>query len=80
MKSADDAKALKRLAQAVRHARTSAAMTQEDVAFTAAVSVRHYQELESGRLNPSFLCFLVTVPRFVDDAEGIRLVVLSSTD
>lgn len=55
MKSADEAKALKRLAQAVRRLRVSAAMTQEDVAFAATVSVRHYQELESGRLNPSFL-------------------------
>jgi transcriptional regulator with XRE-family HTH domain len=30
-------------------------MTQEEVAFAAEFSIRHYQSLESGRLNPSFL-------------------------
>jgi transcriptional regulator with XRE-family HTH domain len=30
-------------------------MTQEAVAFEAGISVRHFQELESGRLNPSYL-------------------------
>jgi transcriptional regulator with XRE-family HTH domain len=33
-------------------------MTQEDVAFEAGISVRHYQSLESGRLNPSYLVVL----------------------
>lgn len=47
--------ALKRLARAVRKARSAAGLTQEDAAFAAGVSVRHYQELESGRLNPSYL-------------------------
>jgi transcriptional regulator with XRE-family HTH domain len=73
VKSAEDAKALKRLAQAVRRARTSAAMTQEDVAFAAAVSVRHYQELESGRLNPSLLML-----RSVAAATGTTLAKLAS--
>lgn len=39
----------------MRKARGAAGLTQEDVAFAAGVSVRHYQELESGRLNPSYL-------------------------
>lgn len=33
-------------------------MTQEDVAFEAGISVRHYQSLESGDLNPSYLILL----------------------
>jgi DNA-binding XRE family transcriptional regulator len=71
--SAEDAKVLKRLAQAVRRARTSAAMTQEDVAFAAAVSARHYQELESGRLNPSFLML-----RAVAAAVGRTVAILTA--
>ena len=46
---------LVRLAKAVRAARAAAGLTQEDVAFAAGLSVRHFQELESGRLNPSYL-------------------------
>ncbi len=46
---------LLRLAEAVRAARAASGASQESVAFSAGISVRHYQELESGRLNPSYL-------------------------
>lgn len=53
-----NAKALTALAKAVVEARRRAGMTQEDVAFEAGISVRHYQSLESGDLNPSYLILL----------------------
>jgi transcriptional regulator with XRE-family HTH domain len=66
---ADQERTLERLAQAVRRARRTAAMTQEAVAFGAGVSVRHFQELESGRLNPSYVTL-----RAVAAAMGTTLV------
>ncbi len=60
--SSANAKALKALAEAVASARKRAGMTQEDVAFEAGISVRHFQALESGALNPSYLV-LVAVSR-----------------
>jgi DNA-binding XRE family transcriptional regulator len=53
--SRDNARALEQLARAVRDSRKEAGLTQEGVAFEAGISVRHFQELESGRLNPSYL-------------------------
>ena len=63
-----DSQALKNLAEAVRRARRAAGLTQEAVAFEASISVRHYQELESGRLNPSY-----TTLRAVAAAMGTTL-------
>ena len=42
-------------------------MTQEDVAFETGISVRHFQSLESGELNPSYVilravCSALKVP------------------
>ena len=73
MTGRDEAQALQRLAQIIRRARAAAEMTQEDVAFAAGVSVRHYQELESGRLNPSFLTL-----RAVAAATGTTLAKLAA--
>jgi transcriptional regulator with XRE-family HTH domain len=53
--SLNDARALEQLARAVRNSRREAGLTQEAAAFEAGISVRHFQELESGRLNPSYL-------------------------
>lgn len=50
-----DQEALKRLARAVRHQREAVGFVQEEVAHRAAISVRHYQTLESGKLNVSYL-------------------------
>lgn len=61
-------RALPRLAEAVRRSREVAGFTQEDVAYKAAISVRHYQALESGRLNPSYLTLLT-----IAKALGTRL-------
>ena len=47
--------ALVRLARAIQRARALRGASQETTAFEAGISVRHYQELESGRLNPSYL-------------------------
>ena len=73
------AKALSALAKAVVDARRRAGMTQEDVAFEAGISVRHYQSLESGDLNPSYLVLLavsgaldVSLSRLMSAAEGFR--------
>lgn len=66
--------ALKRLAVAVRKARDRAGLTQEQAAFSAGMSVRHYQELESGRLNPSYL-----VLRAVAKATGTTIARLASS-
>jgi len=53
-------------------------MTQEDVAFEAGVSVRHYQSLEGGDLNPSYLVLLavsralnVSPARLISAAESL---------
>jgi transcriptional regulator with XRE-family HTH domain len=37
---------------AIRRLRRDRNLTQEDVASEADVSIRHYQQLESGRMNP----------------------------
>lgn len=57
MKASDPegVEALGRLAHAIRATRAAAGVTQEDAAHEAGLSVRHYQELESGRLNASYL-------------------------
>jgi transcriptional regulator with XRE-family HTH domain len=71
-----NAKALANLAKAIADARRRAGMTQEDVAFEAGISVRHYQSLESGELNPSYLILLAvsravkaSLPRLLSAAE-----------
>lgn len=46
--------AVKRLAGAIRKRRVALGFTQEDVAYAAGLSVRHYQQLESGIANPRF--------------------------
>lgn len=38
---------------AIQRLRKAKALTQEDVAYEAEVSIRHYQQLESGRMNPT---------------------------
>jgi transcriptional regulator with XRE-family HTH domain len=47
--------ALGRALSAVRRER---GLTQEDVAFGSGVSLRHYQQLESGHMNPTFKTLL----------------------
>lgn len=49
-----EAAALGALARVVRRRRQESGLTQEDAAHDADLSVRHYQSLESGTLNPSF--------------------------
>jgi transcriptional regulator with XRE-family HTH domain len=46
--------ALEQLTVAIRKRRDELKLTQEDVAFEAGLSVRHYQQLESGEMNPTF--------------------------
>lgn len=60
--------ALGALSAAIRRRRLALGLTQEDVAFQAGLSVRHYQSLESGALNPSYL-----VLRSVADALAIGI-------
>lgn len=43
------------LAKCIRDHRERASLTQEDLAFAAGLSVRHYQSIESGNRNPSIL-------------------------
>jgi transcriptional regulator with XRE-family HTH domain len=43
-----------RLARNVRARRLELNLTQEDVAFDAGLSARHYQQLESGAANPTY--------------------------
>lgn len=50
--------ALAALSRVVRRRRESAKMTQEDAAHEADLSLRHYQSLEGGRLNASFVTIL----------------------
>jgi transcriptional regulator with XRE-family HTH domain len=59
---------LEALSAAIRRRRLALGLTQEDVAFQAGLSVRHYQSLESGGLNPSYL-----VLRSVADALAIGI-------
>lgn len=51
----NDAPALKKLAAAVVHQRNKINITQEEAAHRASVALRTLQNLESGRLNPSYL-------------------------
>lgn len=60
--------ALDALSAAIRRRRLALGFTQEDIAFQAGLSVRHYQSLESGALNPSYL-----VLRSVADALAIGI-------
>lgn len=53
-----EAAALAALARVVRRRRREAGLTQEDAAHDADLSVRHYQSLEGGDLNPSFAVIL----------------------
>lgn len=62
------ATALAALSVAIRRRRLALGLTQEDVAFKAGLSVRHYQSLESGALNPSYL-----ILRSVADALSIGI-------
>lgn len=50
-KRRDPASALRRLAQNIRRRRENIHLTQEDVAASASVSVRHYQKIESGAVD-----------------------------
>jgi transcriptional regulator with XRE-family HTH domain len=77
--SKGDARHLTALAKAVADARRRAGMTQEDVAFDAGVSVRHFQSLESGEVNPSYLVLLsvsralkVSLSRLLSAADEAR--------
>jgi len=47
-------RALRRLASSIRRRRLELELTQEDVAYQAGISARHYQLLESGQGNPTF--------------------------
>ena len=40
------------LGDAIRERRTQRDLTQEDVAHAAGISLRHYQKLEGGSINP----------------------------
>ena len=62
---------LPRLARAVFKRRQAAALTQEDVAYEAGVSLRTYQKLESGALNPGYLTLFI-----VARALHVRLSIL----
>jgi transcriptional regulator with XRE-family HTH domain len=74
--STGNAKALANLAKAIVDARRRAGLTQEDVAFEAGISVRHYQSLESADLNPSYLVLLsvsralkISLPRLLSAVD-----------
>jgi transcriptional regulator with XRE-family HTH domain len=64
-------KALRALSAAIRRRRKALGFTQEDVAHRAGLSVRHYQSLESGAVNPSYL-----VVRSVAEALAIGISLL----
>jgi transcriptional regulator with XRE-family HTH domain len=74
-----DREALARLAAAVRKRRGQAGLTQEAAAHEAGISVRHYQTLEGGALNVSYLVLKAvasalgtTVAELADSAERSR--------
>jgi transcriptional regulator with XRE-family HTH domain len=76
---------LQRLAKAVVAVRHGTGLTQERLAELAGVSPRHIQELESGRLNASYLvvaavarAFGVSLSYLVGIAEGQGAEVHSS--
>jgi transcriptional regulator with XRE-family HTH domain len=58
---------VQRLARAIRARRLELNLTQEDVAFEAGISPRHYQQLESGAGNPTYRTIFV-VSRVLDSA------------
>jgi transcriptional regulator with XRE-family HTH domain len=45
---------VKRLAENIKARRLEVDLSQEDVAFDAGLSARHYQQLESGAANPTY--------------------------
>jgi transcriptional regulator with XRE-family HTH domain len=45
---------VRRLARTIRSRRLELNLSQEDVAFEAGLSPRHYQQLESGTGNPTY--------------------------
>lgn len=57
-KRRDPDAALRRLAEVVRSRREAVGQSQEEVAFAAGVSVRHFQKIEAGVTNPAFLTLL----------------------
>jgi transcriptional regulator with XRE-family HTH domain len=64
------------LALALRKARMAAGMSQEHVAFEAGISVRHYNDLESGGLNPGYL----TLRRVVSALDSTVAEIVRSAD
>ena len=50
----DPAKSLKRLVKAIRSRRVSLGASQEDVAHASGMSVRHYQKIEAGTVDPRY--------------------------
>jgi len=56
--SARDEAALAKLARTVVRHRNRQKRTQEDVAHSAEIALRTYQNLEVGRLNPGYLTLL----------------------
>jgi transcriptional regulator with XRE-family HTH domain len=51
-------RAFHRLAVVIRRRRTELGLSQEDVAHAMGVATRHYQKLEAGELNPTFMTLL----------------------
>jgi transcriptional regulator with XRE-family HTH domain len=69
------------LSAAIRRRRLALGLTQEDVAFHAGLSVRHYQTLESGGVNPSYLvlrsvaeALAIGISPLISDAETSRVL------
>jgi len=61
-------RALKRFSRSIRDRRLRLGLTQEDVADSAGIALRHYQKLEAGEVN-------VTLRTMVRIAEALRLQV-----
>jgi transcriptional regulator with XRE-family HTH domain len=51
-------KALEKLGKRIRAAREDGELTQEDAADGAELSAKHWQDIESGRTNPTFASLL----------------------
>lgn len=71
---------VRRLARSIRARRLELNLTQEDVAFDAGLSARHYQPLESGTANPTYQTLFkvarvlsVTVADLTDPTRRTRI-------
>lgn len=71
---------VRRLARTIRSRRLELNLTQEAVAFEADISPRHYQQLESGAANPTYMTLFevarvlgVTVAGLIDPAYRAKV-------